>query len=150
MQTDPVRGARVGIMDLLVGQHRDKYIFQMEHSSQNEDWKELRPGYIPEGFELVGEEESQDMVLLSYGKDELFVDIMITTTEELVIYEEDSNQTYDCAYISNGNLVTIYKQNDAYAIVWMMDDAYLVMTGNISKETLLDVAESVDDMETIE
>ncbi len=150
MQTDPVRGARVGIMDLLVGQHRDKYIFQMEHSSQNEDWKELRPGYIPEGFELVGEEESQDMVLLSYGKDELFVDIMITITEELVTYEENSNQTFDYIYLSDGNLVTVYKQNDVYALVWMMDDVYLVMTGNISKETLFVVAESIDVMEMVE
>lgn len=150
MQTDPVRGARVGIMDLLVGQYRDKYIFQMEHSSQNEDWKELRPGYIPEGFELVGEEESQDMVLLSYSKEELFVDIMITITEELVMYGEGSNQTYDYAYISDGNLVTIYKQNDVYTLIWMMDDTYLIMTGNISEEVLFDVAESIDIMEKIE
>ena len=122
----------------------------MEHSSQNEDWKELRPGYIPEGFELVGEEESQDMVLLSYGKDELFVDIMITITEELVTYEENSNQTFDYIYLSDGNLVTVYKQNDVYALVWMMDDVYLVMTGNISKETLFVVAESIDVMEMVE
>ena len=143
MQTDPVRGARVGIMDLLVGQHRDKYIFQMEHSSQNEDWKELRPGYIPEGFELVGEEESQDMVLLSYGKDELFVDIVISNNDQTIIYGYEGSQIEDYIYLSQGSMVIVYQQNGIYSFRWTLDNVYLTLMGNTEKNELVNIAESI-------
>ena len=143
MQTDPVRGARVGIMDLLVGQHRDKYIFQMEHSSQNEDWKELRPGYIPEGFELVGEEESQDMVLLSYSKDELFVDIVISNNDQVTVYKESESTSVHYIVLDSGNVVTMYRQGNTVYYNWILNQLYISIVGNISETEMNNIAESV-------
>lgn len=143
MQTDPVRGARVGIMDLLVGQHRDKYIFQMEHSSQNEDWKELRPGYIPEGFELVGEEESIDTVLLSYRQVEQFINIMISNYEQIMIYGESTDSLIEYRILSDGTVVTVYQQDDIIYYNWIQNSVYISMSGNVSQDELTNVAESI-------
>lgn len=143
MQTDPVRGARVGIMDLLVGQHRDKYIFQMEHSSQNEDWKELRPGYIPEGFELVGEEESLDTILLSYRQTEQFINIMISNYEQIMIYGESTDSIIEYRILSDGTVVTVYQQDDIIYYNWIQNSVYISMSGNVSQDELTNVAESI-------
>lgn len=143
MQTDPVRGARVGIMDLLVSQHRDKYIFQMEHSSQNEDWKELRPGYIPEGFELVGEEESLNRVLLSFTKEQYFIDVIISNKDQITIYGNEESQIDDYIYLSQGSMVIVYQQNSMYSFKWTLDNLYLTLMGNIEKDELVNIAESI-------
>lgn len=143
MQTDPVRGARVGIMDLLVGQYRDKYIFQMEHSSQNEDWKELRPGYIPEGFELVGEEESLDRVLLYYRKSEQFINIMISNSEQAMIYGESTGSLIENRILSDGTVVTVYQQDDIIYYNWILEQVYIFTFGNISEIEMENIAESI-------
>jgi hypothetical protein len=149
MQTDPVRGARVGIMDLLVGQHRDKYVFQMEHGSEIENWKEIRPGYIPEGFELVSEEESLNKVILNYSKEKLFIDLMISTDEKIVAYVETSGEVYDYIYLPDGNVATVYKQNDVYSMKWILENVYIVIIGNISEDVLYSVVESIGVVEVI-
>lgn len=143
MQTDPVRGARVGIMDLLVGQHRDKYIFQMEHSSQNEDWKELRPGYIPEGFELVGEEESIDTVLLSYRQVKQFINIMISNYEQIMIYGESTDSLIEYRILSDGTVVTVYQQDDIIYYNWILGQVYFSVCGNIARFEIEKIAESI-------
>ena len=143
MQTDPVRGARVGIMDLLVSQHRDKYIFQMEHSSQNEDWKELRPGYIPEGFELVGEEESLNRVMLTYRNVEQFINIAISRDDQITVYGNEESQIDDYIYLSQGSMVIVYQQNGVYSFKWTLDYVYLTLMSNIEKDELVNIAESI-------
>lgn len=143
MQTDPVRGARVGIMDLLVGQHRDKYIFQMEHSSQNEDWKELRPGYIPEGFELVGEEESLNRVLLSYGQAEQFINIGLSDKEQAIVYKDEGDLAIQYIMLSDGSIVTVYQQDDIIFYNWIQNSIYISMSGNVSQDEMTNVAESI-------
>ena len=142
MQTDPVRGARVGIMDLLVGQHRDKYIFQMEHSSQNEDWKELRPGYIPEGFELVGEEESLNRVMLSYDKGQMFFYIIISVSDQTLVYIDEKSDTYNYAMLSEDRIATLFWQDGVYYLKWIQDGVYVLLAGNIEQTELTLIADN--------
>ena len=142
MQTDPVRGARVGIMDLLVGQYRDKYIFQMEHSSQNEDWKELRPGYIPEGFELVGEREDANIILRQYEREDEFFDIYMAVSEQFVAYNNfNSEENY--IVMADGTVISIYEQNGTLYSKWIVGSVYFSLVGNIYEEELLKIAESI-------
>lgn len=144
MQTDPVRGARVGIMDLLVGQHRDKYVFQMEHGSEIENWKEIRPGYIPEGFELVSEEESLNKVLLSYRYVEQFMFLSLSNAEQAMIYGENTASLVEYVNLSNGNLATIYRQGGITYYSWTLDGRlYITLFGNISESEMVKIAESI-------
>ena len=143
MQTDPVRGARVGIMDLLVGQHRDKYIFQMEHSSQNEDWKELRPGYIPEGFELVGRQETLNINTFNYKSEEQFISLIVTLEEKLIAYTPSQGDELEYYMLSDGTLMTLYEQNEVYYSRWIYDNTYMAMVCDISKDEMIKVADSI-------
>ena len=143
MQTDPVRGARVGIMDLLVGQHRDKYVFQMEHGSEIENWKEIRPGYIPEGFELVSEEENNSNIILQYSNEGSFIYLSISIDSQYTMYKEESQSLNDYIMLSDGNIVNVYRQNDTVYFDWIIHQVYVSLVGNISEVEMIYIAESI-------
>ena len=143
MQTDPVRGARVGIMDLLVGQYRDKYISQMEHSSQNEDWKELRPGYIPEGFELVSQQETFNINTINYKNEEHFISLIMTLEEKLIAYTPSQEDELEYYMLSDGTLMTMYEQNEVYYLRWIYDNIYMAMVCDISEDEMFKIIDSI-------
>lgn len=143
MQTDPVRGARVGIMDLLVGQHRDKYVFHVEHDSEIENWYELQPQYVPQGFELTNKKCDENSILRQYERENDFIDIYVAVGEQFIAYNDNTNLEIEYIMLSDGSIATTYIQNGVYYVKWIVNNLYLSLVSNLSENDIIDVVESV-------
>lgn len=104
---------------------------------------ELTVGYIPEGFELVDNYDSNSICSKSYRKDNSFFDISVETT----VKEYDINTEYgDAKTISVDNIdyIVYGEETHGYGIIWKENDyVYALSSGDIGGAELLKIAESI-------
>ncbi len=91
--------------------------------------------YIPQGFEEKGSRIMTNVVLLSYKKDDLY--FRINVNAESVVIIDNTNikiNDYDSLYSD---------ENGIRSIVWSDGERAFSVTGNVSKEELIKIAEGV-------
>lgn len=91
--------------------------------------------YIPQGFEEKGSRIMTNVVLLNYKKDDLYFRINVNAANDVVIDNTNIKiNDYDGLYSD---------ENGVRSIVWSDGGRTYSVTGNVSKEEIIKIAEGI-------
>lgn len=118
--------------------------YQMTKHNKNSVPDEITVGYIPEGFELESKDNSSKHSIYKY---------MSVNNMSFTIYKAASSgeiyfdtETYDSETIYINNITYTYSENtssDNKNIVWIVHDYLYRVDGNLTKDEMFKIAESV-------
>lgn len=118
--------------------------YQMTKENKNSVPNEITVGYIPEGFELEDTQPSSKGVLYAYSSSS---NSKFTITKFSSAIEIDfDTETNDSEIIYMNNVAYTYSENtlsNNKNIVWIDNDYIYRVDGNLSKDEMLKIAESI-------
>lgn len=103
--------------------------------------KPVEVGYVPEGFELAGEENFRQLSRKTYFNNDDFV----TVGKSIIKYAE-VNTEYRKAYskVIDGTEYIIYgEENHGKSVIWFSKDYRYTVNGSFSDDKLLEIAQTV-------
>ena len=117
--------------------------YQITEPNDNSVNGEITVGYIPEGFELINKHTSTKNVILDYvNVDGTIINIMKSTSSIKIEFDTEFGSTD--TIVLNGKTYTYFLDFDNCGfLVWNDNDYVYQISGLISKDELLKIAETV-------
>jgi predicted small integral membrane protein len=145
MDSMEVHSAPVGIFEYTTMQGDDMLVVTIGEATVPADWHGVYvPTIIWEGFELVEEEIERLGHRLRYENRE--------TGEYIVLLQYSQNMTINMftegkveyVMIQDKYMANVYVQNGTVNINWKINDVTILLTGNITKEELIEFANHIE------
>ena len=118
--------------------------YQMTKNNKNSVPDEITVGYIPEGFELEDTQPSSKGILYAYSSLSNSKFTITKFTSAIEIYFD--TETNDSEIIYMNNVAYTYSENtlsNNKNIVWIDNDYIYRVDGNLSKDEMFKIAESI-------
>ena len=115
--------------------------YEVVNNEKGEKVDGINIGYIPEGFEQTDYQQLKDMIVVVYEYNNYHIDISKITIESKESYnlEKINHET-----IENSGIEYIYYEDEVNkGIVWNNGEYSYTISGNITKNELLKIAESI-------
>lgn len=123
----------------------DKYsVLQITKDNKNSPNGKITVGYIPDGFELVNEECVDYYVSNTYqNSNSLHFDISKSPSSSMVNFNSEYSYTEE---IKIENIIYVYNEgiNGSNILIWTKKDYIYRIDGNISKEEMLKIANTIE------
>lgn len=118
--------------------------YQMTKHNKNSVPDEITVGYIPEGFELESKDTSSKIMIYKYASPNDSIFTIYKTASSTEIYFDTETNDSEVVYIDN--IAYTYSENtlsNNKSVVWIDNDYIYKINGQISKEELLKIAETI-------
>jgi hypothetical protein len=129
--------------DFIVQKFHDYSTYSVIDSSGVKDVEDIHIGYIPEGFEMINKETSNNDSFLTFSNKEKWINIYKSKINHEIAFDTEHN---DSEIIKNNSFNGVYYKDENFnysGVTW--NDGVFVFTieGNVSKEELTRIAENI-------
>lgn len=129
--------------NFIIEQFKTHSVFSVSDNVKSQNVEDFELGYIPEGFEKVGEQKSDNRISYAYFDD---FDNEFTINKCSLDYDVsiDSEKNISDSIENDGITYFFYQQaNDAVACVWNNVGNLYYIVGDLNKDELLKIAKNV-------
>ena len=129
--------------NFIIEQFKTHSVFTVSDNVKSQNVEDFELGYIPEGFEKVGEQKSDNRISYAYFDD---FDNEFTINKCSLDYDVsiDSEKNISDSIENDGITYFFYQQaNDAVACVWSNVGNLYYIVGDLNKDELLKIAKNV-------
>lgn len=122
----------------------DKYsVFQITKDNKNSPNGKITVGYIPDGFELVEEFESDNQIMYKFANGEKYIMISKKASTTMINFDTESSKTEEII-IDNTKYIYNNDGKGSIILIWIRNDFIYNINGNISKEEIIKIAKTVE------
>lgn len=129
--------------NFIIEQFKTHSVFSVSDNVKSQNVEDFELGYIPEGFEKVGEQKSDNRISYAYFDD---FDNEFTINKCSLDYDVsiDSEKNISDSIENDGITYFFYQQaNGAVACVWNNRENLYYIVGDLNKDELLKIAKNV-------
>lgn len=129
--------------NFIIEQFKTHSVFSASDTENSQNVEEFELGYIPEGFEKVNEQKSENRISYAYFDD---FDNEFTINKCSLDYDVSIDSEKNSSWIIEYNNITYYaysQDKEIVAYVWNEDEHLYFIVGNLDKNELLKIAKNV-------
>ena len=130
--------------DFIVQKFSDYSTYNVVDSSGVKDVEDIHIGYIPKGFELSHKESVDDYMFLSYSKQYSVLNIKKAEINDETNFDTEYKNSESISVNQFEGVCFEDTSLNYYGIIWNNGYYTFTVDGNIPKEELLKIAESIE------
>lgn len=123
----------------------EKYsTFQLTEDNKNIVAEELIVGYVPEGFVLESKENYDKSSMCYYVSNNGDTFTIYKNSSSIKMDFDNENSVIEEMIIDNQKYIYCQGENEKDALIWTKNDYVYIISGDFSKEELLEIAKNVE------